>query len=392
MSKIIVKYLQKSNISLIYIFLIAVIFAIYGDSIYYGYISEDFTLVNMTFSHLLNNLINGPHFRPLWYFSYIVTNYFVQSSIFDHLINLSLYSVAVILAYRYANLHIDKVKSFFVVLIWITLPWTVSPVTYISARTDLIMYIFTFLSLLSFSKGHVIRAALFITLSFLSKVVTMFLPLYFIYKGVKDKNRSVIILNVIIFAIFFALALHGYLNNITQEHLKNIGLFFKVLNYSFHLVDSTVTQFIPIPFVVSLPHLFIYVASFIFAIKSFTFKPYFTNELTDTIILAALLMLPTAIHGALRIVSLESFFILLTLSTLLKVKNKKYFSIFLFLYMLFNLYAIIEVKKNFKTLEYNLENRHLSHVPEFYNNNYYQNKRAFFVKIVRKIKNQEPLK
>ena len=204
--KKIIHYIHNIDDRLLYVFLIMFVFILYGDSIYYGYISDDFYLVNLSIAQLTTQLVDGTHFRPLWFLSYIVTNYFFQSSYFDHFVNLVIYSTVIVLAYLYALKQLSKVKSFFIVMVWITLPWTVFPVVWISQRNDLIMYFFVFLSLQSFSKGQIVRSALYTTLAFLGKVTSMFLPFYFIYKGIKANNRLAIILNSAVAVLIFILA------------------------------------------------------------------------------------------------------------------------------------------------------------------------------------------
>jgi hypothetical protein len=389
--KKIIHYIHNIDDRLLYVFLIMFVFILYGDSIYYGYISDDFYLVNLSIAQLTTQLVDGTHFRPLWFLSYIVTNYFFQSSYFDHFVNLVIYSTVIVLAYLYALKQLSKVKSFFIVMVWITLPWTVFPVVWISQRNDLIMYFFVFLSLQSFSKGQIVRSALYTTLAFLGKVTSMFLPFYFIYKGIKANNRLAIILNSAVAVLIFILALHGYMNNNPQAHLKDIEFLFKIGNHLFHLIDSTISQFIPFPFFVNLYHVIIYFVFLFFAVLTLKFNTFSgidaRDKLIDTTIIVALFMLPTAISSQLRIVGMESYFILLVLATMLKVKNIRYMPILISSYLIFNIYAIISTKEHFKTFHYDPSVFLSAPTTSYYNNEYYSEKRKILIKIVNIIKN-----
>ena len=70
--------------------LVAFILILYGNTIFYGYIWDDFDLVILKFNDVIELSIQSYHIRPIMFLSYVITNYFFNSSVFDHIINLSL--------------------------------------------------------------------------------------------------------------------------------------------------------------------------------------------------------------------------------------------------------------------------------------------------------------
>ncbi|MCP4051137.1 MAG: hypothetical protein GY730_10590 [bacterium] len=380
-AKKITKNFQNLKDTWIVILFITVISILYGDSLFYGYITDDFGLITTNIPEILSKLYHGEQFRPLWYFSYYLTNYFFQSSIFDHLINLLLYCFAVVLAYKFALNYTSKLRSVIVILFWIILPWTVFPVVWISQRNDLIMYIFVLLSLNTFLKGNIFRAGFFALLSFLGKVTSMFFPIFFIYRGIKEKKIHLIVTNSLLFFCVFFLALFGFLNHVDPAYSQNINIFFKASKYLFHIIESSITQFIPMPFYINKYHFAIYAISLIFAFKALKLTS--LKNIRDIIVLALLFALPTAICPQLRVVGMESFFILLIIVSSVKVANEKYLAVFITLFTLFNVLAVFEIKRNFNEESYTKKSSYSSVKSRYYLNDYYKNKQAVLLKIMR---------
>ena len=151
--------------------LVAFILILYGNTIFYGYIWDDFDLVITTPSDIIQYTIASYLIRPIMFLSYFITNYFFNSSIFDHSVNITLFVIAAKLAFDFTTKTHDKFTAFFIILLWISLPWISHPIIWISQRNDTLMIIFSFLALKSDKNEKVFKSSIFLVLSILSLFV-----------------------------------------------------------------------------------------------------------------------------------------------------------------------------------------------------------------------------
>ena len=80
--------------------LFAIAIVLYFDTIFYGFVSDDFYLVSLDFNEAISNSL-GVHFRPFWYLSYPFLNLFSTSSYSHHIFNFSLFLISIYLSYKY---------------------------------------------------------------------------------------------------------------------------------------------------------------------------------------------------------------------------------------------------------------------------------------------------
>ena len=139
---------------------------LYLDTIFYGYFGDDFWLIKYNLTDVFNETFYGVHFRPLWYLSYYLTNLFFHSSVFDHFVNLILFFIVIKMSFDYVLGFFDKKKSLIIMVLWVTLPWLLFPVTWISQRNDLLMIIFILLSIKQFEKGNTITSSVYMIFGF----------------------------------------------------------------------------------------------------------------------------------------------------------------------------------------------------------------------------------
>ena len=116
--------------------LIAFILILYGNTIFYGYIWDDFDLVILKFNDVIELSIQSYHIRPIMFLSYVITNYFFNSSVFDHIINILLFVFATKLLYDFTIKTHNKLAAFFIMIVWISLPWISHTIIWISQRND----------------------------------------------------------------------------------------------------------------------------------------------------------------------------------------------------------------------------------------------------------------
>ncbi len=107
----------------------------YGETLGFGYAWDDHMLVRLDLRQALELSFQGLHVRPVWYLSYVLTQGLGGSAAFEHLVNLALFVLATVLAYRLALGTLGRPgKAFPVTLVWALLPWNAYPVTWIAQR------------------------------------------------------------------------------------------------------------------------------------------------------------------------------------------------------------------------------------------------------------------
>ena len=387
------KKIEKYYLIILFITSVLLMF----DTIFYGFVSDDFSLVSSDFREAISSSL-GVHFRPFWYLSYPLLNLISSSSYSHHIFNIVLFILSIYLAYKYINIKKTKLFSFISVLIWITLPWMVFPVTWISQRNDLLMIVFLLISLIQFEKQKTYSSMVFLFFGFLSKVNCFLLPLYFIFKSFK-KSKSDFYKYILIQIVFFLISLRSYLvslNLSSNIHLKNLSFQESIMNKIVHLFTGVTTQLFPIPYFTSKTHFGLYLLLFLFGLYlvinnknpllSFIKKNY------DYLILFIIFCFPLIINSELRISTFTSLFLIVSIGGFSRFNLKPSNIILISLIIINNIYSGYKSKSNFKTEIHNLDfTGNYRPTDTYYNNKFYQEKRIFLSKIKRKLNGEENL-
>jgi hypothetical protein len=369
-------YLQSKSNILYYLIVSFLILILYGDSILYGYVSDDYIFINFKFKDVINESIHGLYFRPIWYLSYTLSNFFTHSPLFDHLINLSLFIACSILLFNYTLRFLSKIESLLLVCFWISLPWMVFPAVWISQRNDLLMIIFVFLSIKYFQKNTFL-SIFFLISSFLSKTNSFLLPTFFFILSINKKKYKSAVLYGFIQLLFLIISARSLLK---IESSINLNFIESALNRITHLIISLITQFIPIPFFYNFIHFIFYIIIILILLLSVKLKDKINiSDNREIFILLIIFWLPSSITSELRIVILCSYFLLLLIFKNTTIKKYKYFYTFIILFFINNIIAINFCKKNFNSKNHNDKNY-------YYNNNFYLEKRKFFLKLLNNYK------
>ena len=76
---------------------IFIFFGIYLRTLSFGFINDDFNLIRPTISQAFNRILDGEHFRPLWYLSFPIVNYFFgPNALVHHLFSLVLHLIKLV--------------------------------------------------------------------------------------------------------------------------------------------------------------------------------------------------------------------------------------------------------------------------------------------------------
>ena len=297
---------------------------LYARTIFFGYFNDDFFLVNLSFEEAFMHSFRGLHFRPLWYFSYPITNLFFQSPVLDHTVNVLLYALGSILAFLTAEIYLgSRPKAFVLTLVWVLVPWNLFPAVWISQRNDLLVFCFTFSALIMLHKGKYGAALANITCSVLSKVSAIFMPVYFVYYTLARKRIVYSLLFTIVFITYVILALRAvnlYYDG-TGSEFHNAGLAVKLAGYTYHWTESLLLQFVPIPFFGSVVHGLVYAGGLILVIAS-------ARVAVDKVNIELVLLFlcssgASLVTSDMRTLGLETFFLLLLAFGHLKLEPRK---------------------------------------------------------------------
>ena len=95
---------------------IIIFFGIYLRTLSFGFINDDFNLIRPTISQAFNRSLDGEHFRPLWYLSFPIVNYFFGPNAFvHHLLSLVLHLINLYLAYSIFKKILNKEKALLII-------------------------------------------------------------------------------------------------------------------------------------------------------------------------------------------------------------------------------------------------------------------------------------
>jgi len=315
-------YLRFSALTLLIIIL-------YGSSLWYGYVKEDFILVTNDLHQVFQRSFNGIHIRPIWYFSYYLTNYFGHSTLVDHAFNLLLFMCASCLAYSFCKLYIPSSrKALFLTSLWIILPWSTYPAVWISQRNDLLMEVFGLYSLLLLYENKMLRSLGMMVLAVFSKVTIMFVLLFVVFKTWKRKQHNWSIAFGVLFLVYFAMALRGVTNHSVSgsggmhDASLQLGHFAKAAGFVLHWMEAMFLLVVPVPFFASYSHFFIYLLGIAGILYCLSFKG--RNGSRDPIYLFILASIPLFMTPQLRVACLASLFALISIAQRASIVKPKF--------------------------------------------------------------------
>ena len=283
---------------------------ILGRAAFFGFVTDDFFLVNLTYGEAIYHTLNGPHFRPLWFLSYpFLNSLFGQDAFSHHLVNLLLHAANCVLAFLWLRKLLGEAKAIFAVLAWTTLPQTVFPVVWISQRNDGLMGFFLLLSLVAHGQRHRLSAYLLYVLAFLSKVTCMFFPAVFMTEKGLRQTRGDFIAGLLLLILSVMIAGYSLQHMEASEHLAHLSLVMRAANHCKNLVLGWFTLIVPIPFFANALLAFAY---FIFAAGTAWLLVKCSRKSAVTwqlLIFSIAMSLPLAMTSEVRITYLQSLFL-----------------------------------------------------------------------------------
>lgn len=362
----------------LYILILLFIIILYGETIYYGYIWDDFDLVILKFQDIIDLTLNSYLIRPVMFLSYFLSNFFYSSSVLDHIVNIVLFALAAKLVFDFTIKTHNKLAAFFIMIVWISLPWLSHTIIWISQRNDTLMIIFSMLAIKYDGNKQTLKSCVFLFLSVFSKITSFLLPLFLIYKNRKNKKK--VLIYSFIQTIFLSIGLISFLREGTKKpHLAELSFFESVILKFFHVFEGVLTQVIPFPYFFNQVHFIIYAVILIVVLIVLKYNHIITSQKKDLAILFLIFSIPLAINSELRIAIASSYFLISLVFLSVKLNNLS--KIFLLVFLAHNIWVTTVSKTNYFSGAYTLTNYVHSH-PEnmFYNNSFYKEKRQFLIK------------
>ena len=371
-------YIKKITQNKFYL-LLGLILILYSNTIFYGYIWDDFDLVITTYDDIIKYTLESYLIRPVMFLSYFISNYFFNSPIFDHTINLILYIFLVKLLYDFGKKYHKENVSFLILLVWICLPWMGHIVIWISQRNDTLMMIFSLLAIKADRDQRTLKSIAYLFLGIFSKITCFLLPLYMIF--INKKNKLKVLVYSLIQLVFIIIGALSYIRGGTKlKHLSELNVFENIILKIFHVLEGLITQIIPLPYFFNFMHFTAYFILFIAAIYFMNFKlkrDLVSLKNLELIILLFIFILPLAINSELRVSTFSSYFLISLV--FVGVISNRFSKIILSLYLLHNLTVTVLSKKNFYSGVDDIEIYYPASVNGFYNNNYYSSKRSTLI-------------
>ncbi len=356
---------------------------LYGDTIYYGYIWDDFDLVILKFTDIIEMTRETYLIRPVMFLSYFLTNYFYSSSTLDHIANIILFALAAKLLYDFTIKTHNKLAAFFIMIVWISLPWLSHTIVWISQRNDTLMIIFSLLAIKYDGNKETLKSCMCLLLSVFSKITSFLLPLYLIYKNRNNKKK--VLIYSFIQSLFLFIGLLSFLRGGTKlKHLSELSFIESVLLKFFHVFEGIVTQAIPLPYFFNKSHLAFYITIMLVGLIFLKYQKSITSQKIELALLLLIFSIPLAINSELRIAITSSYFIISLV--FLSVRSNNFSKLFLLIFIAHNIWVTIISKKNYFSGEYSLENYVAGPENGFYNNDFYRKKRVFLIKAKENIK------
>ena len=367
----------------LYILILLFIVVLYGETIYYGYIWDDFDLVILKFQDIIDLTLNSYLIRPVMFLSYFLSNFFYSSSVLDHIVNIVLFALAAKLVFDFTTKTHNKLAAFFIMIVWISLPWLSHTIIWISQRNDTLMIIFSMLALKYDGNKQTLKSCVFLFLSVFSKITSFLLPLFLIYKNRKNKKK--VLIYSFIQALFLSIGLISFLREGTKlPHLAELSFTESVLLKLFHVFEGILTQVIPFPYFFSQIHFIVYTVILIVVLVFLKYNHRITSQKKELALLFLIFSIPLAINSELRIAIASSYFFISLVFLTVKLNNLS--KIFLLVFLSHNIWVTTVSKKNYFSGAYTLTKYVPAH-PEnmFYNNPFYKEKRQILIKTKEKV-------
>lgn len=375
-----IPFLSKNKFSFL---ILSFIIVLYGDTIYYGYIWDDFDLVILKFSDIIEMTRETYLIRPVMFLSYFLTNYFYSSSTLDHIANIILFALAAKLLYDFTIKTHNKLAAFFIMIVWISLPWLSHTIIWISQRNDTLMIIFSLLAIKYDGNKETLKSCMCLLLSVFSKITSFLLPLYLIYKNRNNKKK--VLIYSFIQSLFLFIGLLSFLRGGTKlKHLSELSFIESVLLKFFHVFEGIVTQAVPLPYFFNISHLAFYITIMLVGLIFLKYQKSITSQKIELALLFLIFSIPLAINSELRIAITSSYFIISLV--FLSVRSNNFSKLFLIIFIAHNMWVTTISKKNYFSGEYSLVNYVAGPENGFYNNDFYRKKRAFLIKAKENIK------
>jgi len=254
--KLNLKTFIKTNI-FYFIILVIVVFALYGKSINYDFVSLDEDTLIVSKIDYLSSLKNIPSFfltscyfnNTSFYYRPILTITFsLEASLFGlntkvyHFTNIILFILAIYLMYVFLiKLKLNKIITKCICLLMTVHPIFVSTVVWVPSRNDTLLAIFIFLSFIFFTKylenkkiENLLLFYLFFSISLFTKeTAILFIVMYSMYIYFFNFNLKIKeIIKIGIIPITLILCVYFYLRSISVASL-NISVYFENINKYF---------------------------------------------------------------------------------------------------------------------------------------------------------------
>ncbi len=310
--------------------LVALALLTYWPGLRFGYIWDDFLLIDLDAAGAWELAFQGLHFRPVWYLSYVLTQQVSESAVFEHGLSLAMFALSVLLAFRVAQVFLEKRgAAWLVTVVWTLLPWQAYPAIWIAQRNDLLIFIFGFSAILALQRQRYVVAWFLLTIAVFSKITLMFVPLYFVWKAHRDRRRRAVVAFLALFLVHLGFALRGYLVHFEPgPHLAPATWMVQQLRFPAHWLEHMLLLGVPVPFFVGFGHAALYlsgVVGLIACTQSVVCQPVELQAVekdagasprwrSEVWVLAGLASLAGAATPALRICGFESLFWLLGLA------------------------------------------------------------------------------
>jgi hypothetical protein len=390
----VVNFFLKNYNKILIILAIIIFFTIYLRTLNFGFVNDDFDLVNNSWSEAIETFLYGVHFRPLWYLSFPLINHFFGPNAFiHHLFNLILHLANLIIAYYVFKKLVNSEKALFIIFFWTFFPQISFQISWISNRNDLLM---TFFLLLSFNLAvnNKLNSSLIVyLLAFLSKVTCLFYPLVYLTKFGFGYSKKIKIISFLIFLLVFLISYLALQNGELQSHMAELSYPIRIFNHIKNFMMGWFILIFPLPFFENIFVAFIYLifisTSFFVILKTFIIE----KSSILFLLICFTLSIPLSINYELRTTYVLSLFVVATLISFIDIKKlnllsyNKQIKIVIFLsFLIYGVFTSILVTNNFKSDQFNIYgNEH--RVDNFYLNNFYSEFRLFQIKLLNKIVN-----
>jgi hypothetical protein len=183
--------------------------ALYLPSLWFGYCADDFWVLHTRWSEVLANPF-ATHGRPIWILSYLAVSAVSVSSVAQHFVNVALFAAIATIAVRLAS---RTTQSLLLVLACLAHPSFVWSVTWIAARSELLLILFVALAVQASVPG---MRLVFAVLGAGAKTPFVLQGLFFALQDLKARRRLFVVTHLACVAIFLYA---GYEDSLTRRRM-----------------------------------------------------------------------------------------------------------------------------------------------------------------------------